>query len=342
MTIETDALIIGAGPCGLFQVFELGLLDIHAHVVDVLPQPGGQCSELYPEKPIYDIPAWPEIGAQELVDKLMEQIKPFDPVFHLDTLVTGLETREDGRFDVTTDNDKAFIAANVIIAGGLGSFEPRRLKLEHAAALEGHQIHYKIRDAAKFDGQNVVILGGGDSALDWALELAGRVSSLTLVHRRADYRAQPASVNQLLQQVESGRIQAAQGNVTSLQVEDGRLTGLDLAHLQGEATHLPLDHLLIFWGMSPKLGPIGEWGLGVTRNQIEVNTEDFQTSIPGIYAVGDINTYPGKKKLILCGFHEAALAAFGIRSRLFPDEKTRLQYTTTSSVMHERLGVSDS
>lgn len=339
MTIQTDVLIIGAGPCGLFQVFELGLLDLRCHLVDSLPQVGGQCSELYPEKPIYDIPAWPKIGAQELVDKLMEQIAPFDPVFHLDTLVTELDRQDDGSFIVRTDSDTCFHTRTIIIAGGLGSFEPRRLKLPMAAELEGTQLHYKVRDPAMFADQDLVILGGGDSALDWTIDLAPRVRSLTLLHRRADYRAQPASVNRMQELAAAGQIQAAQGNVTALHLGDGRLKAIDVVDLEGESRHLELDHLLIFWGMSPKLGPIADWNLGVIRNQVEVRTDTFETSIEGIYAVGDINTYPGKKKLILCGFHEAALAAFAIRERLFPDQKTRLQYTTTSPVMHQRLGV---
>ncbi|MDX1570568.1 MAG: NAD(P)/FAD-dependent oxidoreductase [Xanthomonadales bacterium] len=337
--IETDVLIIGAGPCGLFQVFELGLLDIRAHVVDSMPHVGGQCSELYPDKPIYDIPAYPVIGAQELVDRLMEQIEPFDPQFHLGHEVRSLERQPDGRFLATTSRDQSFLAKAIIIAGGVGSFQPRKLRLAGAEALEGIQIHYKIKDPNRFSGRRVAVLGGGDSALDWALELHERVAEMTVVHRRAEYRAQPASVSKLEALAEAGKLSIRQANLTGLHLEEGTLTGIDLMAADRSVERLDLDDLLIFWGLSPKLGPIAQWGLGMEKNQLEVDTAAFQTSEPGIYAVGDINTYPGKKKLILSGFHEAALAAFAIRHQLYPEEKLRLQYTTTSPVMHERLGV---
>lgn len=338
MTIETDALIVGAGPSGLFQVFELGLLGVRCHVVDSMPQAGGQCAELYPDKPIYDIPALPVVGAQELVDRLCEQIQPFEPVFHLGERVDSLE-RSCGGFDVRTSAGTRFFARSVVIAGGVGAFEPRRLKVAGADVHEGTRLHYRVTDASRFDGQRLVILGGGDSALDWTLELAGRAASVTLVHRSDQFRASDASVDKMRALVAAGRIALHHGTVSELHEQDGRLQGLTLTATDGETKHLELDHLLVFWGLHPKLGPIAEWGLNLHRNQIEVDTARFQTCVPGIYAVGDINWYEGKRKLILSGFHEAALAAFAIKEQLSPGKKVMLQYTTTSPKMHERLGL---
>ncbi len=339
--IETDALIVGAGPCGLFQVFELGLLDIRAHVVDTMPAIGGQCVELYPDKPIYDIPAYPVINARELVERLLEQIEPFEPQYHLGQEVRELSREDEKWFRVATAAGTRFRARAVIIAAGVGSFQPRRMRLKGADRFEGTQIHYRVRDSADFDGARLVVLGGGDSALDWVLALNEKAAGLTLIHRRAEYRAQPASVAKMHELCEAGKMQAHQGQVVGLIENGGRLTGVEFQDLRGERHTVEADQLLIFWGLSPKLGPIAEWGLNLEKNQIPVSTETFETNIEGIYAVGDINTYPGKKKLILSGFHEAALAAFAIRHRLYPEEKIRLQYTTTSSVMHERLGVKD-
>ncbi len=340
MTIRTDVVIVGAGPCGLFQVFELGLLDLRCHLVDSMEVPGGQCAELYPDKPIYDIPAYPVIGAQELVDNLMAQIKPFDPQFHLAQEVTGVEALEEGGFRVTTAIGTVLEAGAIVIAGGVGSFRPKKLKVAGAEALEGSQLHYAVRDPDRFAGRRLLILGGGDSALDWANELAASAASVTLMHRRANYRGQPASVAKMRSLVESGQITELPGQVRSIQTnEAGELTGVEVLTLERETEQLAVDELLVFWGLSPKLGPIAEWGLDLERSQLIVDPEKFQTSTPGIYAVGDINTYPGKKKLILCGFHEAALAAFAIKAQLNPDQKVHLQYTTTSSAMQERLGV---
>ncbi len=341
MAIKTDVVIVGAGPCGLFQVFELGLLDIHAHVVDALPQPGGQCAELYPDKPIYDIPAYPIIGAQELVDNLMEQIAPFKPEFHLAQMVEKLERREDGRFTLVTTAGTEFDTATVILAAGLGAFQPRRLKAPGAEAFEGESIHYSIKDPARFDGKNLVILGGGDSALDWVIELHDRVESLTLVHRRPEYRAAPASVAKMKALAEAGKLREIHGMVREVRAEDGRLAGLTVAEgaHDGELVEIDADEVCVFYGLSPNLGPIAEWGLDIDKRQVAVDTEKFQTSEPGIFAVGDINSYPGKKKLILSGFHEAALAAFAVQKHIDPDKRVFLQYTTTSPVMHERLGV---
>ena len=339
--IVTESVIIGAGPCGLFQVFELGLLGIKAHIVDSLKNPGGQCTELYPDKPIYDIPAIPVCGAQELVDRLMQQIKPFDAGFHLGEEVVSLAKRSDGRFDVATAAGTRFDAGAVVIAGGVGSFQPRRLAVEGVDAIEGRQLHYRVKNAADFHGKELLILGGGDSALDWTLDFADK-ACVTLVHRRADFRAAPASVARMKELAAGGRLRHFTGNVTTLRRSGEHLTGVQLKLIDGTQQDVPCEQLLVFFGLHPKLGPIAEWGLGIDRKAIQVDTEKFQTSTPGIFAVGDINTYPGKKKLILSGFHEAALAAFAVQNYLYPDKKQFLQYTTTSPIMQKRLGVTSS
>jgi thioredoxin reductase (NADPH) len=339
MPITTDVVIIGAGPAGLFQVFELGLLDIKAHVVDSLPQVGGQCAELYPDKPIYDIPAFRTVGAQELIDRLMDQIKHFEPQFHLKQTVTKLEKREDGRFTLVTSSGTEFDTAAVILAAGLGAFQPRKLRTAGAEDWDGSHIHYRVRNPERLEGKSIIILGGGDSALDWSLELNERVSNMILVHRRAEYRAQPASVNQMKVLAAEGKLKEFHGMIREILVDDGKFRGVKVADSDGELHELEADEIFVFWGLSPNLGPIAEWGLEIQKRQIPVDTEQFQTSVPGIFAVGDINTYPGKKKLILSGFHEAALAAFGIQKLLHPDKKVHLQYTTTSPIMHKRLGV---
>jgi thioredoxin reductase (NADPH) len=341
MTIKTDVVIIGAGPCGLFQVFELGLLDIHAQVVDSLKYVGGQCAELYPDKPIYDIPAIPMCGAQELVDRLMEQIKPFKPEFHLGQTVTMLEQQDDGRFLLETSTGTRFNTATVILAAGLGAFQPRRLRARGAEDWEGKNIHYKVSDPATLAGKNLVILGGGDSALDWTLELHGKAKHITLVHRRADYRAQPASVSKMKTLAKGDCLEEFHGNVRAVFDENSEFGGLEINDHDGELHVVRADQVFVFWGLSPNLGPIADWGLDIDKRQVRVDTEKFQTSVPGIFAVGDINSYPGKKKLILSGFHEAALAAFGVQQFIHPEEKIRLQYTTTSPIMHQRLGVED-
>ena len=339
MSIRTDVVIIGAGPSGLFQVFELGLLDIHAHVVDSLARIGGQCGELYPEKPIYDIPAFPVVGAQELIDRLMEQIEPFDPQFHLGQTVTELERKDDGRFALTTSTGTQFDTAAVIIAAGLGAFQPRKLRAPGAVDFDGRNIHYKITQAEELAGKDIIILGGGDSALDWTLELHDKVNNLTLIHRRVDYRAQPASVKKMKTLAEKGAIKEFHGMVHEVLSEDDEFLGLRVADAEGNTHEINADDVYVFWGLSPNLGPLAEWGLDIEKRQIHVDTEKFQTSEAGIFAVGDINTYPGKKKLILSGFHEAALAAFGVQKHLDPDKRVFLQYTTTSPIMHKRLGV---
>jgi thioredoxin reductase (NADPH) len=337
--IQADVVIIGAGPCGLFQIFELGLLGIRAHVVDSLKHPGGQCSELYPDKPIYDIPALPVCGAQELVDRLLQQAKPFNAQFHLGEEVTELKPLEDHTFLLRTAQGTRFHARAVIIAAGLGSFQPRRLGVEGVEAFEGKHVHYKVSNVAQLTGKRLVIFGGGDSALDWTLELAGKASNLTLVHRRPEFRAAPASVAKMRDLAEHGSIKYIEAIAQSLIVDNGEFRGVRVKRTDGQIEELEADHVLVFFGLHPRLGPIAEWGLNIDKRAIVVDTEKFQTNIPGVFAVGDINTYPGKKKLILSGFHEAALAAFAVAAHLNPAKKIPLQYTTTSPIMQKRLGV---
>ncbi|MDY7579716.1 NAD(P)/FAD-dependent oxidoreductase [Herbaspirillum sp. RTI4] len=338
--IETDAVIIGAGPVGLFQVFELGLLEIKAHVIDSLATVGGQCVELYPDKPIYDIPAVPVCTGQELTDNLLKQIEPFAPTFHLGQEVTLLHKREDGRFDVETSAGTTFISKTIFIAAGVGSFQARTLKVDGIEQFEGTQLHYRVKDPSLFTGRNIVICGGGDSALDWALNFVGKAESVVLLHRRDDFRAAPASVSKMKQLCEDYEMQFLTGQVTGFETKDDKLTEIKVSGADGVTRRMPLDMLLVFFGLSPKLGPIADWGLDIERKQLKVvDTEKFETNIPGIFAVGDINTYPGKKKLILSGFHEAALAAFGAAPYIFPDKKIHMQYTTTSPKLHKILGV---
>jgi len=342
-TIETDALVIGAGPVGLFQVFELGLLEIKAHVVDSLAQIGGQCIELYPDKPIYDIPAVPVCTGRELTQRLLEQIKPFGAPFHMGQTVTEVERRSDGRFFVRTSRGEQFLTRTIFIAAGVGAFEARRLHVPQIEKFDGRQLFYRVKDPAEFAGTDLVVAGGGDSALDWVLNFAqqgpNRPRRLTLVHRREGFRAAPASVGKMRELCERGQMQLRIGQIVGFDETDDRLTALQVADGQGVVHRLPLDRLLVFYGLSPRLGPIAHWGLALERKQIVTNTETFETSAAGIFAVGDINTYAGKKKLILCGFHEAALAAFGAARYVFPDKPIRLQYTTTSAKLHKVLGV---
>jgi thioredoxin reductase (NADPH) len=337
--IVTEVVIIGAGPCGLFQVFELGLLGIGCHLVDSLGAPGGQCTELYPDKPIYDIPALPICGAQELIDRLMQQIAPFNAPLHLGQEVTVCKKREDGRFDVETITGTRFDAGAIVIAGGVGSFQPRRLGVPGAEAFEGKSIHYRVRDAASYHGRKLAIFGGGDSALDWVIDFACKAASVTLIHRRPDFRGAPASVAKMRSLVDAGSVRYIEGLAESLVLRGDELGGINVKATDGTLHAVDADHVFAFFGLHPKLGPIAEWGMELEKKALKVDTEKFQTSVPGIFAVGDINTYPGKKKLILSGFHEAALAAFAIQHHLYPAKKQFLQYTTTSPVMQKRLGV---
>lgn len=346
--IETDALIVGAGPVGLFQVFELGLLEIKAHIIDSLAYPGGQCIELYPDKPIYDIPALPVVTGKELTDNLLKQIEPFGATFHLGQEVQVVEKRaEDGRFFVQTSKGTQFLAKTIFIAGGVGSFQPRTLKVEGVEPHEGSQVHYRVRSPEQFAGQNLLIIGGGDSALDWALNFCAghedgnphKAESVILLHRRDGFKAAPANVAKMQALCEAQEMQFLVGQVTGIVEQDGRLTGAKVTGADGVTRIVPCDQVLAFFGLSPKLGPIADWGLALERKQIVVDTEKFETSVPGIFAVGDVNTYPGKKKLILSGFHEAALAAFGAAPYVFPEKRVHLQYTTTSPKLHKVLGV---
>lgn len=336
--IACDVLIIGAGPVGLFQVFELGLLGLNAHVVDSAPQPGGQCTELYPDKPIYDIPAIPVCGARELIGRLREQIQPFAPVYHLNETVVRVEPNG-ARFIATTASGAVFDAGAVVIAGGLGAFAPRKLPLEDAALLEGNAVLYKVPNATEFKGQDIVVSGGGDSALDWAIELCATAASVVLVHRTSSFRAAPATVAKMRQACDDGRLQFLEGEIVGLEHVGEALTVVRVSARSGLVRRIDASRLLVFWGLHPALGPIATWGLTLDKNQVVVDTATFQTSIDGIYAVGDINTYPGKRKLILSGFHEATLAAFAIKSRSTDGAKVALQYTTTSPALHRRLGV---
>jgi len=341
-----DALIIGAGPCGIFQIFELGLLGINSVIIDSMDKIGGQCSELYPDKPIYDIPGIPVCSAEELVDNLIQQAEPFDPEIHLGEEVTSVESKGD-RYVVSTSTGKRFLTKTIFIAGGVGSFQPRRLKLKDINDFEDQWLHYSVKDKKGFSGKNLVIFGGGDSALDWAIDFAqdqNFISSggkITLVHRRNEFRGAPASAQKINNLNNEGKIDLyKKATLKTYSHEKKNLKTLTLSINQEETT-IEADAMLVCFGLSAKLGPIAEWGLEINKKSIEVNTENFQTNLPGIFAIGDISNYPGKKKLILSGFHEAALAAFAAKAIIEPGKKVHLQYTTTSPKLQERLGVSE-
>jgi thioredoxin reductase (NADPH) len=336
--IVTDVVVIGAGPVGLFAVFELGLLDLKCHLIDILDRPGGQCAELYPEKPIYDIPAFPMITGQGLTDNLLQQIAPFNPEFHFNRMVNSLEKLEDGSFRVVTDADEVFLAKVVVIAAGGGSFQPKRPPVEGIEAYENKSVFYSVRKMEDFRDQDLVIVGGGDSALDWTLNLQPIVRSLTLVHRRDAFKAAPASVNKMRELVMDGKINFLLGQVSRLDGEDGQLNHVHLTMDAGDLS-IPATRLLPFFGLTMKLGPVADWGLDLNDNLISVDTEKFETSVPGIFAIGDINTYPGKLKLILSGFHEAALMAQRAKRIVAPDERVIFQYTTSSTKLQKKLGV---
>jgi thioredoxin reductase (NADPH) len=336
--IKTDAVIIGAGPVGIFAVFELGLVDIQCHVVDILDRAGGQCTELYPEKPIYDIPGLAIVTGQELTDKLMDQIKPFGAEFHFNQRVETLE-RLDGGFRVTTDAGTAIEAKVVVIAAGGGSFTPKRPPLPGIEQYENKSVFYSVRKMDNFRGRDVLIVGGGDSALDWTLNLQPVAKSITLLHRRAEFRAAPASVQKMLTLVESGDIHFKLGQVTELLGTDGMLRAVTVKGADGTTFEQPTEIMMPFFGLTMKLGPVADWGLELDENLIPVDTAKFETSEKGIFAVGDINTYPGKLKLILSGFHEAALMAQQAHKYVYPEKKLIFQYTTSSSSLQKKLGV---
>ena len=335
-TFETDVVIIGAGPVGLFAVFELGLLDLNCHLIDILDRPGGQCAELYPEKPIYDIPGVPEISGQGLTDNLMKQIAPFDPQFHFNQMVTELSRRPDGLFHVATDLGTRFIAKVVVIAAGGGSFQPKRPPIAGIEAFEGKSVFYAVRQIDAFRDRDVIIVGGGDSALDWTLNLEPVAKSVTLVHRRPEFRAAPDSVNKMWALQERGRVNFVMGQVAALEGADGELKSATVRTKDGE-TVIEADRLLPFFGLTMKLGPVADWGINLDQNLIAVDTEKFETSEAGIFAIGDINTYPGKLKLILSGFHEAALMSQAAKRIVAPGERIVFQYTTSSTSLQKKL-----
>lgn len=337
---ETDALVIGAGPVGLFQVFELGLLGIRAEVVDALPHLGGQCVELYADKPIYDVPGLPVCSGRELVERLQQQIRPFAPVVHLGQEVNALQAQPDGRYLAETTAGTRWLARTVFIAAGVGAFQPKRLRLEGAEALEGARIHHRL-DGFDAQGQRVLVLGGEAPAVAAAVELAeaGLAAQVTLLHRKDSFKA-PAELLARLQALRSaGRVHVQVGQPLALRQTDGRLQGVDVLDADAQTRPVDADHLLVRLGLSPRLGAIADWGLALERKLLTVDTARFETSLPGIYAVGDINHYPGKRKLLVSGFHEATLAAYAAAERVFPGQPVHLQYTTTSPKLHERLGV---
>ena len=336
--IVTDVVVIGAGPVGLFAVFELGLLDLKCHVIDILDRPGGQCAELYPEKPIYDIPGFPVITGQGITDNLMTQIAPFAPEFHFNRMLTALVTQPDGSFRLTTDADEVFLAKVVVVAAGGGSFQPKRPPVEGIEAFEGKSVFYSVRRMDDFRDQDVVIVGGGDSALDWTLNLQPIARSLTLVHRRDAFKAAPASVNSMKELVVAGKINFLLGQVGKVEGADGQLERIHFITDAGDVS-MPASRLLPFFGLTMKLGPVADWGLALNDNLIAVDTEKFESSVPGIFAIGDINAYPGKLKLILSGFHEAALMAQAAKKVVSPGERIIFQYTTSSTKLQKKLGV---
>ncbi|WP_430411555.1 NAD(P)/FAD-dependent oxidoreductase [Kordia sp.] len=331
--IKTDILIIGAGPTGLFTVFEAGLLKLKCHLIDALPQPGGQCSEIYPKKPIYDIPGYPEVLAGDLVDNLMKQIEPFEPTFTLGERAETIEKLDDGTFIVTTNKGTKHHAPIVAIAGGLGSFEPRKPPIQNLTNYEDKGVEYIIRDPEIYRDKKVVIAGGGDSALDWSIFLTDVASEVTLVHRRTEFRGALDSVEKVQELKNIGKINLiTPAEITGIHGEN-YVTGVEVTKKGEDSFTLETDHFIPLFGLAPKLGPIADWGLEIEKNAIKVdNTLDYQTNIPGIYAIGDVNTYPGKLKLILCGFHEATLMCQSAYQRIFPDKKYVMKYTTVSGI----------
>jgi thioredoxin reductase (NADPH) len=337
--ISTDAVIIGAGPCGLFAVFELGLLDIQCHVIDILDRPGGQCAELYPEKPIYDIPAIPVVTGAELTHRLMEQIKPFHAKFHFNQMVMELRRLADGSFELKTDGGLVFHSKVVVVAAGGGSFQPKKPPIPGIDAYEGTSVFYSVKKMEALRGKDILIVGGGDSALDWTLNLQPIANSLTLLHRRDDFRAAPDSVKKMRELVAAGKMRFKLGQVTGLAGSGGVLSSAQVKGNDGTSYSIEANAMLPFFGLTMKLGPVADWGLNLHENLIPVDTAKFETSERGIFAIGDINTYPGKLKLILSGFHEGALMAqeaFHIKN---PGERLMFQYTTSSSSLQKKLGV---
>lgn len=338
--ITTDVIIVGAGPVGLFAVFELGLLGLQAELVDILDKPGGQCAELYPEKPIYDIPAWPVISGQGLTDQLLQQIAPFNAGMHLGQMVKHYDRGEDGRWLVETDQGTKLRASVIVIAAGGGSFMPKKPPIKGIDAYEGSSVFYAVREMERFRDKDLVILGGGDSALDWTLALQPLARHLTLMHRRNNFRAAPDSVAKMKELVAQGQMDLCFGQVSELEGEDGQLFSITYKDDDKQPHQLRCNALLAFFGLTMKLGPVADFGLELHDNSlIVVDTEKFETSQPGVFAIGDINWYPGKLKLILSGFHEAALMAQAAFRYCRPNEKLRFQYTTSSTDLQKKLGV---
>jgi len=330
--ISTDICIIGAGPVGLFAIFEAGLLKLRCHLIDVLPQPGGQLSEIYPKKPIYDIPGFPEILAQDLVDNLMKQAEPFKPTFSLGERAETFERQEDGSFIITTSDGTKVHSQIICIAGGLGCFEPRKPEIENLDSFEGRGVTYMVKDPEQFRGKKVVLAGGGDSALDWAIYLSDVAAELSLVHRNNRFRGAPDSAEKVLTLADQGKINLLLNSNLNSVSGNGVLKQVGILDKQKNETLLDTDYLVPLFGLSPKLGPLADWGLDVDNGAFVVNTKDFETNVSGIFAIGDINTYPGKLKLILSGFHEAALMSHGAFKRIYPDKVLNLKYTTVNGV----------
>ncbi len=337
----TDVIIIGAGPVGLFAVFELGLLDMKAHLVDILDKPGGQCAELYPEKPIYDIPAYPVISGQDLTDRLMEQIEPFSPVFHFQQMAESLTKLDNGNWLMTTDDKIQIEAPVIVIAAGGGSFMPKKPNIPNLQEFEGTSVFYSVKQMEQFRGKNLLIAGGGDSALDWTVNLQPLANSLSLVHRRDEFRAAPDTVNKMRDLVAANKMKSFVGDIKELHGTNGQLEAVTIQKRGEEPYQVECDTLLAFYGLTMKLGPIANFGLNLHENLIPVDTEKFETSEKGIFAIGDINHYPGKLKLILSGFHEGALMAQQAFRYIYPDKKLRFQYTTSSTDLQNKLGVNE-
>jgi thioredoxin reductase (NADPH) len=345
--LETDALVIGAGPAGLFQVFQLGLLEIKAHVIDALPYAGGQCIELYADKPIYDIPSVKVCTGRDLTDKLLDQIAPFGAKFHFQQVVSEITRQADGRFLVCTDKNTELLTKTIFIAAGIGAFLPKKIKTEGLDAFDGIQLSYHLTEPSRYANQKVVIVGDGDSAVEAALALcaensdgfSNKAASVTLLHRRDVLSAAPATENRFRELLATGALRFLVGQVSGIRVENGLLTNLRILKPDTTEEFLPTEQVLVLQGLSPKLGAIADWGMAMERRQLVVNTENYATSEPGIFAVGDINTYPGKRKLILCAFHECVLAAYGAAHYMHPEQKPLLEYTTTSTRLHKALGL---
>lgn len=337
----TDVIIIGAGPVGLFAVFELGLNDMKCHLVDILDRPGGQCAELYPEKPIYDIPAVPVCTGQELTDRLLEQIKPFNPVFHFSQMAESLEPTADGKWRLTTDRGTVLEAPVVVVAAGGGSFVPKKPPIKSLDAFEGKSVFYAVRKMDQFRGKDLVIAGGGDSALDWTINLQPLAKSVTLVHRRDEFRAAPDSVAKMRALAAEGKMQLKIAQLMDVKGADGQINAVVLKDDGGQPYDMPCNAMLAFYGLTMKLGPVANFGINLHENLIPVETASYETNVQRVFAIGDINAYPGKMKLILSGFHEAALMAKKAFTYVHPERRYRFQYTTSSSDLQTKLGVGE-